>query len=89
MAETVLVVDDDRVTRLLSRRVLERGGYAVIEAADGAGGVDLAASDRPALAIFDWEMPGLSGLDACRRLRTRPELAAMVVGIMSGHDGPW
>jgi CheY-like chemotaxis protein len=86
MPETVLVVDDDKVTRLLSRRVLERGGYTVIEGADGLAGIDLAQSHRPALAIFDWEMPQVSGVDACRRLRAQPELRAMVLVVMSGHD---
>ncbi|MCA1689889.1 MAG: response regulator [Actinobacteria bacterium] len=85
-AETVLVVDDDRVMRLLCRRVLERGGYAVIEGKDGAEGIDLAMSRRPAVAIFDWEMPGLSGVEACRLLRGQPDLAGIIVVVLSGHD---
>ncbi|MEA2355295.1 MAG: hypothetical protein QOD61_1424 [Solirubrobacteraceae bacterium] len=86
MSETVLVVDDDRVMRLLCRRVLERAGYVVIEGADGAEGVDLAMSRRPALAVFDWEMPRLSGVEACRVLRGKPDLAGIIVVVMSGHD---
>jgi DNA-binding response OmpR family regulator len=68
-AATVLVVDDDHTVREVVRRYLERDGHRVVEAADGIAALDVAATAGPDLVILDLMLPGLAGLDVCRRLR--------------------
>ena len=64
----VLVVDDDAVLRRVVRAVLEADGFKVIEAHDGTQGLALAASERPSVVILDVMMPGLDGVEVCRRI---------------------
>jgi len=67
----VLIADDDAVSRRLLEAHLSRWGYQVQAAADGdqAWGM-LQQADAPNLAILDWMMPGLSGPEVCRRVRS-------------------
>lgn len=66
----VLIADDDPVSRLYLQHILEDGGYEVISAADGRSAYDiLKQADAPMLAIIDWVMPGMDGIDVCRLLR--------------------
>lgn len=64
----VLVVDDDAVLRRVVRAVLEADGFRVLEAQDGEQGLALAASERPSVVILDVMMPGLDGVEVCRRI---------------------
>ena len=64
----VLVVDDDAVLRRVVRAVLEADGFRVIEAHDGEQGLKMAASERPAVVILDVMMPGIDGVEVCRRI---------------------
>lgn len=69
----VLVVEDDPSLQVMLRYNLEKMGFQVEVAADGATAIDLLGSYRPALVLLDWMLPGgLSGLDICRRLRAMP-----------------
>ena len=68
-AKTVLVVDDDLNVLELARLYLERDGYRVLSAADGASGLSLAREEQPSLVVLDLMLPRLSGLDVCRALR--------------------
>ena len=64
----ILVVDDDAVLRKVVRAVLEADGFRVVEAKDGEEALALAASVRPSVVILDVMMPGLDGVEVCRRL---------------------
>ena len=64
----MLVVDDDAVLRRVVRAVLEADGFRVVEAQDGEQGLAMAASERPSVVILDVMMPGLDGVEVCRRL---------------------
>ncbi len=68
---TVLVAEDDLTSRELLRRTIVRWGYPVLTAADGDAALRCLEENAPRLLISDWEMPGLSGLDLCRRVRGR------------------
>lgn len=70
-AATILVVEDDERLRALLATLLREAGYEPVEAGCGASGVEAAATTRPALAILDVDLPGLSGYEVCRRLRDR------------------
>ena len=71
----VLIAEDDVTSRLLLTRVLENWGYEVTATKDGAEALQaLQAEDAPRLAILDWMMPGMDGVDVCRRVRARETL---------------
>ncbi|HEX7496953.1 MAG TPA: diguanylate cyclase [Candidatus Limnocylindrales bacterium] len=67
----ILIADDDVTSRLVLAGVLKKHGHEVVVTVDGAEAWDaLGRPDAPRLAILDWVMPGLSGVDVCRRART-------------------
>ena len=68
----ILIADDSIVSRHLLEATLRKWGYEVSVACDGAEALEiLQQDDAPALAILDWMMPGMTGLEVCRRLRQR------------------
>ena len=64
-----LVVDDDPNVVALARVYLERDGYRVAEASDGIQALEAARRERPSLVVLDLMLPGLDGLEVCRRLQ--------------------
>jgi DNA-binding response OmpR family regulator len=69
MGQHVLVVDDDPTVSDVVRRYLERAGVEVTLASDGVAALDAVARHRPDLIVLDLMLPGLDGLEVCRRLR--------------------
>jgi two-component system phosphate regulon response regulator PhoB len=67
------MVDDDELVLLSVAELLRAEGYEVATASDARAGLDRAAETRFDAVILDVVMPGLSGFDACARLRARPE----------------
>ncbi|MBO0783385.1 MAG: response regulator transcription factor [Ktedonobacteraceae bacterium] len=79
MSEHILIVDDEsRVTSAL-RRTLAYEGYQVSTAADGESALALAISQQPDLVILDLMLPGIDGLEVCRRLRTGGDEVAILM----------
>src|SRR5688572_18471771 len=66
---TILVIDDEKDLLELVRYNLEKDGFDVICAREGQSGVEIAAKHRPDLIVLDIMMPGMDGLEVCRRLR--------------------
>jgi DNA-binding response OmpR family regulator len=64
----VLVVDDDEMIRRLVRTVLEADDFEVIEAKDGEQALAMIDDKQPSVVVLDVMMPGLNGVDVCRRL---------------------
>ena len=84
-AETVLLVEDEPAVRAIARRVLERQGYRVIEAANGAEALSVSAAygSRIHLVVSDAVMPGMSGAEVTGRLQEeRPDIKVL---LMSGY----
>ncbi len=76
---TVLVVDDEpEIVRIL-RDYLERAGFAVLTASDGATAVEAARRQRPDLVLLDLSLPSLDGLDVARALRRDGELPIIMI----------
>ena len=66
----ILIADDDKLSRYLLQNTLEKSGYEVVAAEDGvAAGQILSQPDGPRLALLDWMMPGLNGVDVVRAVR--------------------
>jgi two-component system cell cycle sensor histidine kinase/response regulator CckA len=84
--ETILVVEDEEAIRFVVRRVLERSGYKVLEAATGADALaEIAAHDGPLdLVMTDLVMPGMSGIDLARTLRR--EHPSLRILLASGYS---
>ena len=70
----VLVVDDDPACLRILRKFLEKEGYQVMVAADGASGLAQAQQEKPELIICDWMMPGLDGPQVCQAVKADPAL---------------
>ena len=69
----ILVCDDDQNVRLLTRQCLEADEMDVVEAADGLEAIDVFVKERPDLVFLDVEMPGMTGLEVCQRIRKMPQ----------------
>jgi two-component system cell cycle response regulator len=70
----VLIADDDMISRRLLEATLTRWGYEVIVTHDGAEAWDvLQKPTAPSLAILDWMMPGMDGVEVCRKIRQRTQ----------------
>ncbi|HEX2591370.1 MAG TPA: phosphate regulon transcriptional regulator PhoB [Rhizomicrobium sp.] len=70
---TILVAEDETALITLLRYNLEREGYRVVEAVDGEEALLVAEEEKPDLVLLDWMLPQLSGIEVCRRLRSRQE----------------
>jgi two-component system nitrate/nitrite response regulator NarL len=68
-AARILIVDDDRQSRLLISRVLKRAGYSTYVAQTGEEALATAKLERPALVIVEALLPGVSGYEVCRELK--------------------
>src|ERR1700741_3417472 len=82
----ILIADDDDLVRRLVGSVLRRRGFSIVEARDGSEAWNvLCADDPPRLAILDWLMPGVDGVELCRRIRERDNLRLMYVLILTAR----
>jgi sigma-B regulation protein RsbU (phosphoserine phosphatase) len=82
----ILIADDDRMTTMMLSRTLERWGFEVVVAHDGVSAWECIVGDEPpALAIVDWMMPGLDGIDLCRRIREAPLQAPVYVILLTSR----
>ena len=71
--KVILLVDDEMSVLMLVKKILEDSGYAVDAAVSGEQALRKLREIRPNLVILDMMMPGLSGLDVCKRIRQTPE----------------
>lgn len=67
-SRVVLVVDDDEMIRRLVRTVLEADDFEVVEAPGGEEALKMIASTKPAVVVLDIMMPGIDGVEVCRKL---------------------
>lgn len=83
----ILVAEDQPIHARLLEVMLEELGHQMVHAGDGAEAWRLlSADDRPALALIDWMMPGMSGVELCRRIRAEPALAGVYVILLTARD---
>ncbi len=76
---TMLVIDDEKDLIELVRYNLEKEGFDVIAASDGRTGLDIVMRHKPDMVVLDLMMPGMDGLEVCRRLRSDAATSRMPV----------
>ena len=80
----ILIVDDYPGARYLRSRILSDGGYEVLEAGTGTEGLKMARTLKPSLILLDVNLPDISGLEVCERLKQDPETASIPVIQITG-----
>lgn len=84
---TVLLIEDDTQVRDALRLFLEDEGMAVLEAETGEAGLAMAAQSSPDLVLLDLRLPGIHGLEVCRRLRAASTVPIIIVTAQDdSHD---
>ncbi|MEA2162206.1 MAG: hypothetical protein QOK37_333 [Thermoanaerobaculia bacterium] len=81
----ILVVDDDQPILLLMRSLLREFGFEAVTAENGTQALTAARSRRPALALVDKNMPGMTGAETIQSLRDEPGLDQLPILILSGE----
>jgi two-component system, cell cycle response regulator DivK len=81
----ILLVEDNEMNRDMLSRRLERKGYQVVMAVDGAQAVELAQSEAPALILMDMSLPVLDGWEATRQIKAKAETKSIPVIALTAH----
>jgi CheY-like chemotaxis protein len=88
MPKKILMVDDSATSLLMNRIVItNKTPHSVVTADNGPDGVRLAASEKPDLILLDVMMPGMDGLEVCRKLRNQTETAKIPVVLLTYRTG--
>ena len=83
---TILVVDDEPQIRRVLRMTLSSNGYDVIEAGNGQEAVEMVVRENPDLILLDVNMPGMTGLEACRKIRMSFSIPIIMVTVRSSEQ---
>ncbi|MFO1253496.1 MAG: response regulator [Inhella sp.] len=81
-----MVVDDSKVVRVKTNRLLSPQGYKVVLAESAEQAIEFIAAEPPHVLITDVEMPGMDGFDLTRHVRATPAIAAMPVIMITSAD---
>ena len=84
MAKRIIIIDDNASTLEVTRQILVQAGYEVSTFSAMQPGLQAIAQNPPDGVLLDIAMPGVDGLEACRRLRLNPQLASMKIFVLSG-----
>jgi two-component system, OmpR family, response regulator MprA len=79
MKERILIIEDDEAILKVLRRVLTYEGYQVDTAIEGQSGLNMVRDVIPDLIVLDWMLPGMDGLEVCRRLRTTGSIPILML----------
>src|SRR5450755_3053096 len=85
MNASILIVEDEEALTLLLRYNLETQGYEVETMARGDEADTRLKENTPDLVILDWMLPGLSGIELCRRLRARPDTKQLPIIMLTAR----
>lgn len=83
LQKKILLVEDDKVSRLFASRVLENNGYTIITATNGREAIESFRKDSPDLILMDVSMPEMDGLDATRLIRKKEETTGSRVPVIA------
>jgi two-component system, chemotaxis family, chemotaxis protein CheY len=83
MTKTILIVDDAKTIRHLTRFALAKGGFNILEAEDGKQGLEILEKSTIDLVISDLNMPNMDGLEMCRAMRNSEKLKDIPVFMLT------
>jgi CheY-like chemotaxis protein len=88
MSRGVLIVDDDRfIRKLISTTLEDVTNFELHEAADGLEALEMARRKHPAIVFLDVDLPGLNGIETCRRLRADKATAGTTIVMLTAAHG--
>jgi len=83
----VLIAEDEPISNLWLQNTLTRWGYEVISTRNGCEAWEvLNGMEPPGVAILDWEMPKMKGIEVCEKVRKDPRLSSVYIIIITGRD---
>jgi DNA-binding response OmpR family regulator len=82
----ILIADDDRELGEILNFALTRAGFEVVAATDGVQALEMFEAEQPALVLLDWSMPGMDGLEVCRRLRERSTVLVIMLTVRNQEE---
>lgn len=82
----ILNVDDDEASRYATSRVLKRAGFDVLEATTGEEALEIVRREHPPLVLLDVNLPGIDGIEVCRRIKQDPDTSSTLVLQMSATN---
>ena len=85
---TILVAEDDLLTRMTLERSVVQWGYQLISAVDGISARELLRTRKIDVCLLDWDLPKLSGIELCQWLRTMGANQASYVVLIAGNEQP-
>jgi two-component system, OmpR family, phosphate regulon response regulator PhoB len=83
---TVLIVEDEPAQREVLAYNLEAEGFRVVKAENGEEGLIMVDEETPDIIVLDWMLPNVSGIEVCRRLKTRSETRAIPILMLSARS---
>ncbi len=86
MSLKAVLAEDDPDIQLVARLSLKRSGFQVVVANNGAEALTKIASEMPDVALLDWMMPELDGVEVCRRLKADPATAGIPVIFLTARS---
>ena len=81
----ILLVEDNEMNRDMLSRRLEKRGYAVVLAVDGAASIEQAKNEKPDLILMDMSLPVIDGWEATKQIRGIPEIANTPIIALTAH----
>jgi CheY-like chemotaxis protein len=84
-SQKILIVDDSKTIRMQIRDMLPKGNFAILEAKDGAEGLEMIQQERPNLVLLDFFMPRMNGWEVVQHLQSFPKLQTIPIVMMSGR----
>ena len=81
----ILLVEDNEMNRDMLSRRLEKRGYTLVVAVDGAGGVAMARSEHPDLILMDMSLPVIDGWEATKQIKADPETKDIPIIALTAH----
>ncbi|MBZ5489342.1 MAG: response regulator [Acidobacteriia bacterium] len=85
---TILVAEDDLLTRMTLERSVVQWGYQLVSAADGENARELLRTRSIDVCLLDWDLPKLNGIELCKWLRTQTTARAPYVVLIAGTEQP-
>ena len=86
MGDKILVVDDALEIREILDTFLTEEGYEVILASNGEEALEIAEKENPQVILMDVQMPGIGGIEACRKLKTQEKTGSIPIIMITAHE---